>query len=282
MPCQYGVPSSHMFCVQWPSASCVTCRYRSTRLASWRAPIARKPVAGFDEIPRPDEVIAAQVVVALREAPRNGQAGDHAALDAFRFMCAQHRRTQVIQRAVRRLRVTCRPRAIVCQAFQALTYSALRRVEVLHETDERVLTGFHRRGTEAEGEHERTVRRAEIDFAGDGDVAVLGALVGPDQPLVGAQLLPPIREPDEPGRSGEPRRRARPTPTRSSLARRSSIGVPLYSPTQAVLPLPRLARWGARSTNRRKSASVPWSGTKRTRWSTTSRQGSVSTSFSIR
>jgi glucoamylase len=44
-PCQYGLPSSHMFCDQCPSGSCVTCRYRSTRLTCSCAPMAMNPPA---------------------------------------------------------------------------------------------------------------------------------------------------------------------------------------------------------------------------------------------
>ena len=114
----------------------------------------QKARPSFDEIPRPDEVISAKVVVAFGEAPRNRQAGDHAALEAFRFMCAQDGGTQVIQRAARRF-----PRRTGLKRFvpglPGSDVLRLRRVEVFHETDECVLTGFHRCGTEAECEDER-------------------------------------------------------------------------------------------------------------------------------
>ena len=50
------------------------------------------------------------------------------------------------------------PLSLACQAFQALTYCRLCAVEIFEQADERVLTGFHRRGTETERHHERAVR----------------------------------------------------------------------------------------------------------------------------
>ena len=54
---------------------------------------------GLDEVARPHQVVAAQVVVGLGEAPRDRQAGDDAAFHAFGFVRAQHRGAGVIQRA---------------------------------------------------------------------------------------------------------------------------------------------------------------------------------------
>ncbi len=45
----------------------------------------------FDQIARPDEVVTAQVLVALVEAPGNGEAGDDAAKEVLRFVSAQNR-----------------------------------------------------------------------------------------------------------------------------------------------------------------------------------------------
>src|ERR1043166_3568169 len=58
----------------------------------------QKAPGGLDEIPRPREVIAPQVVVALRETPRDRQARDDAAFDAFRLVRLQDGRAEVIER----------------------------------------------------------------------------------------------------------------------------------------------------------------------------------------
>src|SRR5208337_5213833 len=44
---------------------------------------------GFDQIARPDQMVSAEVLVALAEAPRNREAGDDAAEKVFRFVRAQ-------------------------------------------------------------------------------------------------------------------------------------------------------------------------------------------------
>ena len=131
-----------------------------------------------------------------------------AALDALGFVRAQHRGAECDTAGVRDFggSAASEPRVPGLPRSDVL---GLRAVEILEQADERVLAGFHRRRTETERQHERAVRRREIDFAGDGDVAVLRARVGPAQSLVGLQFLPAIREADEPDRSGEPRRRGR-------------------------------------------------------------------------
>ena len=111
---------------------------------------------GLDEVARPHQVIAAQVVVGLGEAPRDRQAGDDPAFHALGFVRAQHRGAGVIQRASRlrwdaafELRVPGLPGSDVFR---------LCAVEIFEQTDERVLARFHRRRTEAECHHERAVR----------------------------------------------------------------------------------------------------------------------------
>src|SRR4029078_6250268 len=83
----------------------------------------------------------------------------------------------------------------------------LDRIEIPHEAGEGVLARFHGGGGEAEGEYELAIRRAQIHFAGDGDVSVLGALVGADQPLVRVQLAPSVGDADEADGAGEAPRR---------------------------------------------------------------------------
>ena len=111
---------------------------------------------GLHEVARPHQVVAAQVVVRLGEAPRDRQAGDDPAFHALGFVRAQHRGAGVIQRASRlrwyasfEPRVPGLPRSDVCGLYV---------VEVFEQTNERVLTRFHRRGTETESHHERAVR----------------------------------------------------------------------------------------------------------------------------
>ena len=111
---------------------------------------------GLDEVARPHQVVTTKVVVGLGEAPRNRQAGDDPAFHALGFVRAQHRGAGVIQRTSRlrwyaafEPRVPGFPRSDVCR---------LCLVEIFEEANERVLTRFHRRGTETEGHHERAVR----------------------------------------------------------------------------------------------------------------------------
>jgi hypothetical protein len=190
-------------------------------------------------------MVAAQVVVAFEKTPRDRQARDDAAFHAFRFVARKHgRRSGDTARDADGSDVP--HLSVWCQAFQARR-TPLASVEVFEQTDERVLTGFHRRGTEAEREHERPFDEREIDLARDGDVAVLGAQYRSGvSRLLAAEFCHPSRTPTNPADRAS--HGVEEAPARMVPRSANSIGVPLYSPTQAVLPLARLARWGARST----------------------------------
>src|SRR5260370_1452544 len=51
----------------------------------------------FDQIARPDEVVATQIFVALIEAPGNGEAGDDSTEEVFGFVRAHDRYTGAVQ-----------------------------------------------------------------------------------------------------------------------------------------------------------------------------------------
>ncbi len=51
---------------------------------------SEQAAGGFHEVARPYQVVAAEVVVPLAGAPRDGQAGDEAAGEAWGFVGAQH------------------------------------------------------------------------------------------------------------------------------------------------------------------------------------------------
>ncbi len=50
----------------------------------------QQSAGGFDQVARPDQVVAAEIFVALVESPRNREAGDDAAEKIFRLVGAQH------------------------------------------------------------------------------------------------------------------------------------------------------------------------------------------------
>ena len=64
----------------------------------------------LDEVPRPHQVIAAEIVVRLRESPRNREAGDDPAFHTLRFVCPQHGGADLIEPGSLR-RAGRRPRA---------------------------------------------------------------------------------------------------------------------------------------------------------------------------
>ena len=204
MPRQYGVPSSHMFCDQWPSGFLGHLQVPQHPPDLLVRTNGDQATRRLDEVAGPHQVIAAQIVIRFGESPRNRQAGDDAAFHAFGLVRAHDCGAGVVQRrpflgrnAPSELRMPLRPPADVRVSGS---------VEVLEQADKGMLPGLHRGGTEPQCHHERTVRRLKVDLAGQGHVAVHCARVVLLQAFVRLQLLPAVREADEADRSREPRR----------------------------------------------------------------------------
>jgi hypothetical protein len=161
----------------------------------------------LDEIPGPDQVIAAQIVVRLRRSPGDGEAGDDSTLHPLRFVSPQHRGTDLIQPGPVLRRDTVHEPRVPGLPFANVLRVCL--VEVLEKRDERVLTRLHRGRPESERHHEHSIARYEIDFARDRDVPILGTRVGVVESLAGLELLPSVGDADESDGPSEPRHRRR-------------------------------------------------------------------------
>ena len=106
--------------------------------------------------------------------------------------------------AAGRLRGRQRPLPVLPAAGVLL----LKVVEIVHQAGQRAMAGLDRVRSEAHGQHEHTAAGAEVHLARERDVAVLGPIVLPGQPLVPGQVLPAVGRPDITGRSLEPGGRA--------------------------------------------------------------------------
>ena len=165
----------------------------------------QETAGGLDEVAGPDEVIAAQVVIALVEAPGDREAGDYAAAKVLGFVDAQHGGAEVNQRmnSVRR----CRRRSRTMPSIPIVQILRPGAVKASEEARQGVLTGRSGRCTKAQSEDELG-RRPEVDLPRQRHVAVRRPLVRRLQPPVGPQHLPSIGEPDEARRASAPRRGA--------------------------------------------------------------------------
>jgi hypothetical protein len=149
----------------------------------------KEAAGGLDEVARPDQVIAAEVLVALAEAPRDRQAGDRRPREIERPVSGEHGRAHAIgvetgwRCAVERLELLL-PRPPAGDIFP------LGRVEAGHHAGDRIVGGLRRGWREPQCKQGRRVARRKSDLAGQRHIAVFGALIGGFQPA-GIVELPP-------------------------------------------------------------------------------------------
>ena len=168
-----------------------------------RIPAAgQKRSAGLAEVARPDQMVAAEVVVALAEAPGNRQARDDAARERRRLVAAQDGRADAIE--------VVAARAPFERAQAGLPRAPAGGVIVEDRLERRLKRGqgvvgrLGRRPAEAEGENRRAVR-ALRQLGRQRDVAVGRRVVLLGQPAIARKLLPAVGDADEADRAGEER-----------------------------------------------------------------------------
>ena len=168
-----------------------------------RIPAAgQKRSARLAKVARPDQMVAAHVVVALAESPGNRKARDDAARERRRLVAAQDGRADAIEvvaagapleRAQARL-----PRTPACGVIVE------DRLERRLKRGEGVVGRLGRRPAEAEGENRRAVH-ALRQLGRQRDVAVRRRIILLGQAAIARKLLPAVGDADEAGRAGEER-----------------------------------------------------------------------------
>ena len=169
----------------------------------------RQQAAGIlDEIARPDEVIAAEILIALVEAPGNGEAGDDRARHRIGLVGGEHDSAgavgidvgaplRMVERHERALPVAPALHIGAAQFLEAFLQAA-------HGTE----AGFLRPSAEAQRHQHLAIAGGKVDLGAERDIAGLGAAVALFQLAVAAELLPAIGGADIADRTRLPRHRA--------------------------------------------------------------------------
>ena len=157
----------------------------------------------FDQIARPDEVVATQVLVALVESPGNGEAGDDAAEEILRFVGAENGGAGAIQVALARLFVDLLQRVLPVLPVKDVVFPD--RLVGGEQGREGLLAGLCPNSAEAQREDELAVAGGQVDLAGQRDVAVFGAIVFPRHLEMLGEILPAVGCAGKSDRTLEPR-----------------------------------------------------------------------------
>jgi hypothetical protein len=124
----------------------------------------RQQSAGtLDQIARPDQVVTAEIFVALVEAPGNGKAGDDSAEEVLGFVRAQNRHAGPIQVFFPRLLVELLESALPILPVEDVIVAGgfVRREQGRDD----LLAGLRPDSAEAEGENELAVAGGQVNFA---------------------------------------------------------------------------------------------------------------------
>ena len=171
----------------------LTCRIRAA---------GQKRSARLAEVARPDQMVAAHVVVALAESPRDRKAGDEAAGKVRILVAAQDGRADAIEIVAARAPLERAQAGLPGPPAGGVIVED--RFERRLERGPGVIARLGRRPPEAEGENRGAVRSLR-QLGGERDVAVGRGVVLLGQPAIARKLLPAVRGADEADRTGEER-----------------------------------------------------------------------------
>ena len=170
--------------------------------------------SAFDEVAWPDQVIAAQVVVAFIESPRNRETRDHRSVEALGLVRLQHGGRDPVEiepGVVDFAEVQAPP----LKVFPLPHVVGHMRGERLQQRGACVVTGLRVVAAEAQREHQAVVAASEVKLGGECDVAVGCLGEAPSKLPVRGQILPAVAGPDiaaahgaKGHRAGERQRRA--------------------------------------------------------------------------
>jgi hypothetical protein len=158
-----------MFCGQWPSVSWVTPQVVEDPPHVARRSSRQEPPGRLHQVPRPDEVIASEVLIPFGEPPRNREAGDDVAPKGLGLVGAQDGRADAVEvPAAAGARAGVRDagrREPLLAVLPAADVVRQRRVEALRETGQGTMPGLGRARAEADGQDEGRARSRQIDLA---------------------------------------------------------------------------------------------------------------------
>src|ERR1700675_1161706 len=155
----------------------------------------QQSAGALDQIARPDKVITAEILVALVEAPGNGEAGDDAAEEVLGLVGTYNRHAGPVQIFFPRLLVELLQCPLPVLPVQDVIFAGGRiRSE---QGREGLLPGFRPDSSKAECEDELAFAGGQANFSGQRDVSVFRAVILPGHLEMLREILPAVRDADK-------------------------------------------------------------------------------------
>src|SRR5436853_3386457 len=147
------------------------------------------------KISRPDQVVPAQVVVALGETPRNRETSDHCTRVGFFLVCPEDSVTDPIQVESGLVQIT-KIHALRLDLFPSIDERLLDSVEVFQQRIPGLLSRLVRRSSERNSSYTLAIVTREVQFRGQSNVSIRRRGIFPGHLLVSADILPAVTDSD--------------------------------------------------------------------------------------
>src|SRR5947208_6114500 len=157
-------------------------------------------VSGVDEpsgclrqVPRPDQVVSAQVVVALGETPWNRETGDHRARVRFFLVRSEDCIAYAVEVEARLVGLS-KIHALRLDLFPSVNKRPLDPIEVLQQGIPGLLSRLVRRSSESNSGYTLAIIARQVELCGQSNVSVRRRGIFPCHLLVGTNILPTIAD----------------------------------------------------------------------------------------
>src|SRR6266705_3139149 len=152
-----------------------------------------EPSGCLRQVPRPDQMVSTQVVVALGETPWNRETSDHCARVGFFLVCSEDSVTDPIQVESGLVRLP-KIHALRLDLFPSINKRPLDPIEVLQQGIPGLLSRLVRRSSESNSGYTLAIIARQVEFCGQSNVSVRRCGIFPCHLLVGTDILPTIAD----------------------------------------------------------------------------------------
>src|SRR5438132_12058130 len=152
-----------------------------------------EPSGCLRQVPRPDQVVSAQVVVALGETPWYGEASDYRPWVGFFFVCPEDCIAYAVEVEARLVGLS-KIHALRLDLFPSINKRPLDPIEVLQQGIPGLLSHLVRRSSESNSGYTLAIIARQVEFCGQSNVSVRRCGIFPCHLLVGTDILPTIAD----------------------------------------------------------------------------------------
>src|SRR5436190_5008236 len=152
-----------------------------------------EPSGCLRQVPRPDQMISTQVVIALGETPWYGEASDYRPWVGFFFVCPEDCVADAVEVEARLVGLS-KIHALRLCLFPSINKHPLDPIEVLQQGNPGLLSRLIRRSSESNSGYTLAITTRQVEFCGQSNVSVRRAGIFPCHLLAGTDILPTIAD----------------------------------------------------------------------------------------